>query len=127
MRKIHFMSAKKTVLLVDDDSDLLENTAFMVRSMGYDVVTAENGLEAVEKYKEIKPDLVIMDVKMPKMDGFDAFFKMKQYDSDAKVVLITAYSIDEKKHLKAKSLSLLKTIPKPYDFETIEEIVAKYA
>ena len=120
------MSAKKTVLLVDDDIDLLENTAYMVKSIGYDVVTAEDGQDAVFKYKDIKPDLTIMDVKMPKMDGFDAFFKIKQFDPDAKVVLITAFSIDEKKHLKAKSMSLIATINKPYSFEQLEETVTKY-
>ena len=121
------MSSKKTILLVDDDVDLLENTAYMIKSMGYDVVTAEDGQDAVSKYKEINPDLTIMDVKMPKMDGFDAFFKIKQHDSDAKVVLITAYAIDEKKHLKAKGMSLLTTINKPYSFEQLEEVVSNHA
>lgn len=121
------MSAKKTILLVDDDVDLLENTAYMVKSLGYDVVTAEDGQEAFFKYKDIRPDLTIMDVKMPKMDGFDAFFKMKQFDKKAKVVLITAFSIDEKKHLKAKSMSLITTMGKPYSFEHLEEVVIKYA
>ena len=121
------MSDKKTILLIDDDSDLLENTSFMVKSAGFDVLTGENGIEAVEKYKEFSPNLVIMDVKMPKMDGFDAFFKIKQYDPDAKVILITAYSIDEKKHLKAQNLGLLTMISKPYSFDIIEEIVSKYA
>jgi len=119
--------ANKTILLVDDDVDLLENTAFMIKSTGCEVITAENGVEAVEKYKEIKPSLVIMDIKMPKLDGYDAFFKIKQFDSDAKVILITAYTQDEKKHLKAKSLNLISTINKPYSFEQIEEIVGKYA
>ncbi|MFB5647530.1 MAG: response regulator [Candidatus Nitrosomaritimum yanchengensis] len=118
------MSSQKTILLVDDDLDLLENTAYMIRSMGCDVITAENGQDAVLKYKEIEPDLTIMDVKMPKMDGFDAFFKIKQFDPTAKVVLITAFSIDEKKHLKAKSMSLLTTISKPYSFEQLEELIA---
>lgn len=117
----------KTVLLVDDDIDLLENTAYMIKSTGFEVVTAENGLEAVEKYKEISPTLVIMDIKMPKMDGYDAFFKIKQFDSNAKIILITAYTLDEKKHLKAKSMDLITTISKPYTFEQIEEIVTKYA
>lgn len=121
------MSAKKTILLVDDDIDLLENTAYLIKSMGYDVVTAEDGQDAVLKYKDISPDLTIMDVKMPKMDGFDAFFKMKQFDPEAKVVLITAFSIDEKKHLKAKSMSLITTINKPYSFEQLEEVVTKFA
>ena len=122
--KISNMSSQKTILLVDDDLDLLENTAYMIRSMGCDVITAENGQDAVLKYKEIEPDLTIMDVKMPKMDGFDAFFKIKQFDPKAKVVLITAFSIDEKKHLKAKSMSLLTTISKPYSFEQLEELIA---
>jgi two-component system chemotaxis response regulator CheY len=121
------MSLKKTILLVDDDVDLLENTAYMIKSMGYDVVTAEDGQEAVIKFKDVKPDLTIMDVKMPKMDGFDAFFKMKQLDQETKVVLITAFSIDEKKHLKAKSMNLVATISKPYSFEKLEEVVTTYA
>lgn len=120
------MSLKKTILLVDDDVDLLENTAYMIRSLGCDVVTAENGQDAVEKYKEIGPDLTLMDVKMPKLDGFDAFFKIKQFDSEAKIVLITAFAVDEKKHLKAKSMSLLATINKPYSFEQLEDIVTKF-
>jgi len=121
------LSTKKTILLVDDDEDLLENTAFLIKSLGYDVITAENGIEAVSKFKEIKPNLVVMDVKMPHMDGFDAFFKIKQFDVDAKVILITAYAIDEEKHLKAKSMSLITTISKPYSFENLEELVTKYA
>ena len=121
------MSTKgNLVLLVDDDLDLLENTAFMIKSAGLEVITAENGIEAVEKYKEVKPSLVIMDVRMPKLDGYDAFFKIKQFDPEAKVILITAYTLDEKKQLKAKSMSLLGTITKPYTFEQIEEIVTKY-
>jgi len=121
------MSSKKLILLVDDDIDLLENTAYMIKSMDYDVVTAQNGEEAVDRYKEIKPSLTIMDIKMPKMDGYDAFFKIKKYDIEAKVILITAYAIDEKKLLKAKSMSLITTINKPYTFEILEELIEKHA
>ena len=121
------MSENKTILVVDDDKDLLENTSFLIKSMGFNVVTAEDGVIAVEKYKEIKPNLTIMDIKMPKMDGFDAFFKMKQIDEQSKIVLITAFSIDEKKHLKAKSMNLIATISKPYSFEKLEEVVTTYA
>ena len=120
------MQDKKTVLLIDDDNDLLENTSFMIKSSGYDVLTGRDGIEAVDKYKKFSPDLVIMDIKMPNMDGFDAFFKIKQYNPDAKVILITAFALDEKKHLKAQNMGLLETISKPYSFETIEESVKKY-
>lgn len=121
------MSENKKILLVDDDQDLLENTSYLIKSIGFDVITAVDGSDAVEKYKDLKPDLTIMDIKMPKMDGFEAFFKIKQFDSNAKIILITAYSLDEKKHLKAKSMSLITTISKPYSFELLEEIVTKYA
>ena len=114
------------VLVVDDDVPLLENTAYMIETLEYDVITAQNGMEAVAKYKEVRPALVFMDVKMPVMDGFDAFFKIKSFDSDAKVILITAYAMDEKKHLKAQNMSLLDTIEKPYDIERIEDALKKY-
>jgi len=121
------MSQKKVILIVDDDVDLLENTVFLIKSAGYDVVMAQNGAEAVQKYKETSPNLVLMDVRMPVLDGYDAFFKIKQFDSDAKVVLITAYAHDEKKHLKAKSLNLIDTISKPYTIEKLEDIISKYS
>lgn len=121
------MSDKKTILLVDDDVDLLENTAFMIKGMGHDVFTASDGEEGISKYKDVRPNLTFMDIRMPKMDGYDAFFKIKQFDPNAKVVLVTAYNQDEKKYLKAKSMSLLDSISKPYSFETLEGLIEKYA
>ena len=111
------------ILFVDDDVDLLGINSFMLRDIGYEVITATNGEEAVTKFKDHNPDLTIMDVKMPKMDGFDAFFKMKKLNPHAKIVLISAYAIDEKKLLKAKSLGLLELISKPYEFEELEKLL----
>jgi len=118
---------RKTILVVDDDVDLLENTAFMINSMGHDVFTAKDGEDGVTKYRDVNPDLTFMDIRMPKMDGYDAFFKIKQYDQDAKVILITAYNQDEKKYLKAKSVGLVDAISKPYSFEIIEGLIDKHA
>lgn len=120
------MSNHATILIVDDDLPLLENTAYMIETLGYEVITATNGQEAVERYREVSPSLTFMDIKMPKMDGYDAFFKMKELDPNAKVVLITAYALDEKKHLRAQSLSLLETIEKPYDVEKLEDTIKRY-
>ncbi|AFS80353.1 response regulator receiver protein [Candidatus Nitrosopumilus koreensis AR1] len=120
------MTTNKLILIVDDDIPLLENTAYMIETLGYDVVTAKDGMEAVDVYRSAQPSMTFMDVKMPKQDGFDAFFKIKEFDPDAKVVLITAYNMDEKKHLKAKSMNLLETIEKPYDMEKLETTLDKY-
>jgi len=97
------MEQKNIILIVDDDVDLLENTVFLIKSAGYDVVMAQNGVDAVQKYKETSPNLVLMDVRMPIMDGYDAFFKIKQFDINAKVILITAYAHDEKNMPKQKA------------------------
>lgn len=113
-------------MIVDDDIPLLENTAYMIETLGYEVVTAKDGVEAVDTYKSANPGLTFMDVRMPKMDGFDAFFKIKEFDKNAKVILITAYHVDEKKYLKAQSMSLLETIEKPYDIERLEGVINKY-
>jgi len=118
---------RKTILIVDDDVDLLENTAFLIKDMGHDVFTARDGEEGVVKYKDVRPNLTFMDVRMPKMDGYDAFLKIKQFDQDAKVILITAYNQDENKYLEVKKMSLLDSIPKPYSFDILEELINKYA
>jgi two-component system chemotaxis response regulator CheY len=115
-----------TILIVDDDIALLETTAYMVETLGHNVITAQNGAEAVEKYKMAKPALVFMDIKMPIMDGFEAFFKIKKYDHEAKIILITAYAMDERKHQEAQSMSLLDTIEKPYSIERIEDALKEY-
>jgi two-component system chemotaxis response regulator CheY len=120
------LGSNNLILIVDDDLPLLENTAYLIETLGHEVVTAQDGVEAVEVYKSARPSLTFMDVKMPKQDGFDAFFKIKEFDPDAKVVLITAYHVDEKKFLKAKSMNLLESIEKPYDVDKLEEIIDKY-
>lgn len=120
------MAPNGLILVVDDDLPLLENTAYMIETLGHEVITAKDGVEAVDVYKSARPSLTFMDVKMPRQDGFDAFFKIKEIDPDAKVVLITAYHVDEKKFLKAKSMNLLDSIEKPYDIEKLEETINKY-
>jgi len=120
-------TSRKTILIVDDDVDLLENTAFMIKGMGYDVFTARDGTEGITKYKDLRPNLTFMDIRMPKLDGYDAFFKIKQHDPTAKVIFITAYNQDEKKYSKAKSMGLVDAIPKPYSFEILEELINKYS
>ncbi|WP_159022485.1 response regulator transcription factor [Formosa sp. L2A11] len=60
------------ILLVDDEPDILEIVGYNLSSEGYEVITAENGVEAVKKAKKEKPQLIIMDVMMPEMDGIEA-------------------------------------------------------
>lgn len=61
-----------TILLVDDEPDILEIVSYNLSSEGYSVETAKNGLEGVKKAKKIKPELIVLDVMMPEMDGIEA-------------------------------------------------------
>jgi DNA-binding response OmpR family regulator len=81
----------KKILMVDDDRDFCEATAIFLESKGYQVTVAHDGKEGLEKIKTTRPDLVILDVMMPEMNGYDVCVVMKS-DSDLKkipVILLT--------------------------------------
>jgi two-component system chemotaxis response regulator CheY len=117
----------KTILVVDDEIELLESMTDIIKSIDFDVITATNGEDAIAKFREKMPDLVLMDIKMPKMDGFDAFFKIKELNPDAKIILITGMVVDEEKIKKAKAVTLILLIKKPYSAEFLKEIVIRYS
>lgn len=76
-----------TILLVDDEPDILEIIRYNLALEGYQIETAENGLEAIEKAKKIKPQLIIMDVMMPKMDGIEACEKIRKIPELSETIL----------------------------------------
>nr|WP_240961864.1 response regulator transcription factor [Nonlabens sp. Ci31] len=76
--KEEMKDAKAKILLVDDEPDILEIVAYNLKNEGYQVYTAENGEEALKKAKKKKPDLIILDVMMPVMDGIEACEKMRK-------------------------------------------------
>lgn len=83
------MSAKK-ILVVDDVAFMRQILGEVLEKHGYLVVTAENGQQAVDKFADEKPDIVIMDINMPIMDGITATKKIKEIDKDAKILALSA-------------------------------------
>ncbi len=85
-----------TILLVDDEPDILEIIRYNLTSEGYTVKTAENGLEAIEQAKNVRPQLIIMDVMMPKMDGIEACEKIRNIPelSETVITFLTARGED---------------------------------
>lgn len=71
-------NSKKRILLVDDEPDILEILSYNLKSVGYKVNTASNGEEAIKKANKKKPDLIILDVMMPKMDGIEVCAKLRE-------------------------------------------------
>lgn len=79
------------VLVVDDAAFMRMTIKKMIESEGFTVAgEAGNGVEAVQKYMELQPDVVLLDITMPEMNGVDALKRMKEYDPKAKVVICSA-------------------------------------
>ena len=82
-----------TILVVDDEAVLVKGIRFNLKSDGYDVITGSNGQEAVDLTKSEKPDLVVLDVMMPVMDGLTACSRIREF-SDVPIILLTAKTDD---------------------------------
>ena len=85
-----------TILLVDDELDILEIIGYNLSGEGYNVVTAQNGIEAIKKAKKHKPELIILDVMMPEMDGIEACEKLRLLPelSETVITFLTARGED---------------------------------
>jgi two-component system, NtrC family, response regulator HydG len=101
---------KRRVMLVDDNQAFLDSTKDVLEDKGYEVVTADSGEEAIEFLREQNFDVVIMDIKMPGMNGVESFIEMKKIRAGVAVIMITAYSIDSliQKALDEGVYSILK-------------------
>ena len=119
------MKKKGLILVVDDDLDVLDTTTTLIEFLGYDVISTNNGFEAISKYKENKPGLVFLDVKMPKIDGYQTFFELKKQFPKIQVILMTAHA-DYSKWEEAKKYNALEMIEKPYSVELLRDLIAKY-
>jgi DNA-binding response OmpR family regulator len=85
----------KTILIVDDEESVLRLITFLFRSNGYKVITATNGKEALEKIKTETPDLIILDYMMPKMDGVTVLKKIRKYDKETGILMVTGKGNEE--------------------------------
>ncbi|HIP92144.1 MAG TPA: response regulator [Thermotoga sp.] len=114
----------KMILLVDDSDVLRKITSFNLKKQGYEVVEARDGIEALEKLEELKPDLMILDIMMPRLDGFNVLKKMQENDEwkDIPVIVLTAKGGEEDEEL-ALSLGAKKVMTKPFSpIQLLEEV-----
>ncbi|MBN2121116.1 MAG: response regulator [Candidatus Omnitrophica bacterium] len=84
------------VLLVDDETDISQPMAFWFGSKGYYVIVATNGEDAIKLVEEKKPDIIFLDLNMPGMDGIQTLKKLREFDKEVPVIIVSAY-VDQDK------------------------------
>jgi len=114
----------RTVLVVDDDRDIVNLVALVLGFAGYQVQTAADGQEALEAVGRGMPDLILLDMKMPVMDGWE-FAKEFQakYDLRTPIVVLTA-ATDARK--RAEEIGAAGWVGKPFELETLVEVVSQH-
>ena len=118
------MAAKKTILLIDDEVDLVDMVKFQLIAKGYNVVAAHDGLEGLEKLKNIKPDLIILDINMPKMGGLEFYGRIATEHGRSKypVLVLTARANLEKTF---KDINVDGFMPKPFEIDQLIKEVGR--
>ena len=116
---------RKMVLVVEDKASLTQMLQFLFLSKGLNVQIAFNGEEALEKARELHPDLILLDIMMPKMDGFEVLERLKESDetSDIPVIMLTARKSREDMK-KATDLGAVEYITKPFKaVEVVDKVL----
>ena len=117
--------AERTILLVDDAAIMRMMLKDILTKNGYEVIgEAENGLKAIEKYKELNPRLVIMDITMPEMNGIQATKGIKDHDPNALVVMCSAMG-QQSMVIESIQAGARDFIVKPFQHDRVLEAVAK--
>jgi CheY-like chemotaxis protein len=115
---------RRTVLVVDDDADLRMMVEFVLEDAGYVVQLAADGLEALERLKMKLPDAILLDMRMPRMDGweFGRHFRT-QYGHSIPLIVMTASEHAEK---QAKEIDADDFVAKPFDVDSLLRVVARH-
>ena len=119
-------TVRKRLLVVDDALIMRAIIKDIAKSAGWEVAgEAANGREALERYRELKPDLVTLDIVMPELDGVETLRALRQEDTAARVVMVTA--IDQKAKLsECIQLGAVDFVVKPFDKQRLASLLRKY-
>jgi DNA-binding NtrC family response regulator len=112
------------ILVIDDDDSNRESLEMYFTEEGFDVVTASTGAQGVKKFRDNAVDAVILDIRLPDMEGFDVLDDIRSQDEDVKVIMITAFH-DEKTINRAVEKGSFAYIKKPINLDDLDSVVRK--
>ena len=118
---------KGKILAIDDEMEVCDLLKTFLTRKGYEVITANSAAEGIEKVKVEKPNVVLLDIRMPGMDGVEAINRIREIDKDVGIIMTTAV-IDEKIAQKTVELGASDYIIKPFDLDYLEKsLIVKLA
>jgi len=106
----------KKILVIDDERDLVETLTYRLEAFGYEVLTAYDGQEGLDKAREERPDLILLDVMMPKMDGYQVC-RMLKFDEEFKsipIIMLTARGQDSDRET-GETVGADEYVTKPFE------------
>ncbi|HEY8758186.1 MAG TPA: sigma-54 dependent transcriptional regulator [Candidatus Limnocylindria bacterium] len=116
--------AQKSILVADDDASIRSLLKQLLADEGFAVLEASTGIEVVDKVKESSPDLVIMDVRMPELDGIEALARLKSTNPKTAVLIMTAFG-SSNAAIRAMELGAFDYITKPFELDKISHSVKR--
>ncbi|HEX6938950.1 MAG TPA: response regulator [Longimicrobiales bacterium] len=121
------MKPNKTILIVEDNEDNLMVYRTILEHVGYDVIDARDGEEGIARASEAHPDLILMDISIPKIDGWEATRRLKQEEDtrDIPIIALTAHALEEDRE-KALSVGCDGYLAKPVEPRRVVAEVERY-
>lgn len=117
----------KKILVIDDEQDIVESLKFVLEAEGYECYTAFNGEDGLKRAKELVPDLIMLDIMMPKMNGYkiSRLLKFDNKYKDIPIIMLTARSQEEDK-LIGQETGANEYITKPFELDEVIATVNNY-
>lgn len=114
------------ILVVDDELDICVSLESILKREGYQVITAASGEEAIDKVKAERPHLILLDIRMPQMDGLQAIERIREIDKDVLITMVTVVA-DRDVAQRAIKLGAINYLVKPIDFDLLKRSLRAWA
>ena len=117
----------KTILVVEDYEDIRSFLKYLLEEKGFEVCEARDGIEAFDQFKQAHPDLILMDISLPSVDGLTATKAIRELEAGGEsipIIAVTAFG--QLYHKQAMEAGCNELIDKPVDFDSIEIVIHNY-
>ena len=116
----------KTILIVEDYEDARGFMKLLLESYGYEVIEAADGIEAIDRFKSFHPDLILMDISLPMVDGLTATKAIRESNDGRRTPIIAVTAFGKQYFNKAIEAGCNDLIDKPVDFDMLEPVINQY-